>query len=568
MSYKKNITLILFTISMFYVQSQQNYPTEYFQKPLNIPLILAGTFGELRTNHFHAGLDFRTQQKEGFDVLAAAQGYVSRIKVSHWGYGKAIYITHPNGYTTVYGHLKKFSNSIESYINKKQYKKESFEIQVFPKPHELIVKKGEIIAISGATGGYVGPHLHFEIRDTQTEKPINPLLFGLKIKDTRAPKINVLMGYPLDDQAQINQYNIPLKLSYKKMPNGVLLADKITASGLIGFGINTFDRQDDAWNKNGIYNLKMFVNDALIYEHEVESFSFSESRQLNLLIDYKRYKGLNQRVQRCFIVPKNNLSIYKNCIDNGQIFIQDGLTYTVKLIASDFSGNKTTLQIPIVGKQQAIVITKKDNRTEYPIIAAGFNKFILDDVTVAFPKNTFYNDTYLDLKMEDSIAYIHQSNIPLHKKYTLTFDVSNFSPEEREHLFIAKYSSKNKPFYVRTVKKEHTFYTTTKDLGKYKLLKDEKKPTIQFLGFKNNQWISSKQHLKVKISDNFSGIKKYRGEINGEWILMEYSPKTKILTYDFNDKNFHTTKHELRITLIDNAGNKTVKTRTFNRKVM
>ena len=564
---KKTAGLILFTLSMFYGISQQKYPTQYFQKPLNIPLVLAGTFGELRTNHFHAGLDFKTQQKEGFDVLAAAEGYVSRIKISHWGYGKAIYITHPNGYTSVYGHLKKFNKAIEAYIKSKQYQKESFEIQVFPKPHELRVGKGEIIAFSGATGGYVGPHLHFEIRDTKTEKPINPLLFGFKIKDSRAPQINVLMGYPLDNYAQINQYNTSVKLSFKKMTNGVLLADKIQASGLISFGVNTFDRQDDAWNKNGIYNLKMLVNDALVYEHEVSSFSFAESRQLNLLIDYNRYKDIDQRVQRCFIVPKNNLSIYKNCIDSGQILIEEGLTYNVKIIASDINGNKTTLQIPVVGKKQEIVVPKKDNTTAYPIIAAGFNKFILDDVTIAFPKNTFYADTYIDFKIVDSIAHVHKANIPLHKKYTLTFDVSNYTEQEKKHLFIAKYSSKNKPFYVRTVKKEHHFYTTSKDLGKYRLLSDTIQPKIKFLSFKNNQWISSKQTLKVKIDDDFSGIKKYRAEINGEWILMEYSPKTSVLTYNFNDKHFSSAEHTLKVILIDNAGNKTIKTGIFNRKV-
>lgn len=568
MTFKNRIILILFTLSMYYGVSQQKYPTKYFQKPLNIPLILAGTFGELRSNHFHAGLDFKTQQKEGFDVLASAQGYVSRIKVSHWGYGKAIYITHPNGFTTVYGHLKKFNKTIEAYIKKKQYQKESFEIQVFPTPNELRVNKGEKIAISGATGGYVGPHLHFEIRDSKTEKPINPLLFGFTIKDTRAPQIKALIGYPLDDFAQINQYNAPVKLHFKKMPNGVLLADKIKASGLISFGINTYDRQDDAWNKNGIYNLKMYINDVLAYEHEVASFSFAESRQLNLLIDYERYKNINQRIQRCFIVPKNELSIYKNCVNRGQLYIEEGLNYTVKIIASDISGNTTTLQIPILGKQQKIIVPKKDNSTQYPVIAAGFNKFTLGDVTVAFPKNTFYEDTYIDFKIIDSVAHIHKPTIPLHKKYTLTFDVSNYTPQEKEHLFIAKYSSKDTPFYVKTVKKEHHFYTTSKDLGKYRLLSDSTKPTIKFLSFKENQWISNKQNLKVKIEDDFSGIKKYRAEINGAWILMEYSPKTGVLTYNFNDKKSPATKQHLKVIIVDNAGNITVKSGNFYRKTI
>ncbi len=568
MNFKKTAALIWLSLSVFYVTCQEKYPTHYFQKPLNIPLILSGTFGELRSNHFHAGLDFKTQQKEGFDVLASADGYVSRIKISHWGYGKAIYVTHPNGYTTVYAHLKKFNKTLEAYIKSKQYRKESFEIQVFPTSQELPIKKGEVIAFSGATGGYVGPHLHFEIRDTKTEKPINPQLFGIKIKDSRPPKINVLMGYPLDDFSQINQYNTPVKLTFKPISKGVLLANKIKASGLIGFGVNAFDRQDAAWNKNGIYNLKMLVNDALVYEHEVGSFSFSESRQLNLLIDYKRFKTLNQRIQRCFIVPNNNLSIYKNCVHQGKLFIEEGFTYTVKIIASDIQGNKTTLQIPIVGEKQKITVPKKDTTTAYPIIAAAFNKFILDDVTIAFPKNTFYEDTYIDFKIINKIAYIHKTTIPLQRKYTLTFDVSTYSEKEKKHLFIAKFSSKDQPFYVKTIKKGHLFYTTTKNLGKYCLLNDSIPPKIKFLSFKNNQWISSKQTLKVKITDNFSGIKKYRAEINGQWILMEYNPKTKILTYNFKDKKFKTTKHKLRVTLIDNAGNTSIKTGYFYRKVI
>ena len=176
---------------------------------MEIPLYLSGTFGELRSNHFHSGLDIKTQQREGLNVLTSADGYVSRIRVSHWGYGKALYVTHPNGYTTVYAHLKKFSTKIEAYLKKEQYKKESFEIQLYPKKGALQLSKGEIIAYTGSTGGFVSPHLHFEIRDKKSN-PINPMLFGVSVKDDSAPRINTLIAYSLGSTSQINQSNAPL----------------------------------------------------------------------------------------------------------------------------------------------------------------------------------------------------------------------------------------------------------------------------------------------------------------------------------------------------------------------
>ncbi|WP_321540762.1 M23 family metallopeptidase [Flavobacterium piscinae] len=196
------------------VFSQNQYPKEDFIPPLDIPLSLSGTFGELRSNHFHSGIDFRTQQKEGLNVIAVADGFVSRIKISTFGYGKAIYITHPNGYTSVYGHLLKTSPKIDAYLKKQHYALESFEIDIFPKPEDLIVKQGEIIALSGNTGGSGGPHLHFEYRDTKTEKIINPFFFGLdtKVKDTRIPVINEIVVYPLSEDGLVNQSQIPIQI--------------------------------------------------------------------------------------------------------------------------------------------------------------------------------------------------------------------------------------------------------------------------------------------------------------------------------------------------------------------
>lgn len=557
-------SIIFFTILS--VSSQEKYPVDYFQNPLNIPLYLSGTFGELRTNHFHAGLDLKTNQVEGLKVFASAQGYVSRIKVSAWGYGKALYITHPNGYTTVYAHLKKFNKKIESYLKAKQYEKETYEIQLFPKATELLIDKSEVVAYSGSTGGFVGPHLHFEIRNTSNSKPINPMLFGIKIKDTKRPNINVLVAYPQNDSSQVNQSNASLQINFKSLPDGNLLSDKITALGKIGFGINTYDRLNGAMNKNGIYNMTMSVNGQKVYEHEVEAFSFAESRYINLLIDYERNANLKQRVQRSFVQPSNKLSIYKNIVDKGILNIKDSLTYNVVIEVKDFSGNQKSLTIPIQGKKDSITVYKEEKITQYPIKSKEFNKFQKGVVTIAIPKNTFYNDFYLDFKVKDSVATIHNKSMPVHKNYTLTFDVSKYAEKEKEQLFIAKLSDKGRVSYKQTTKKENTFYTTTKDLGTFTLLSDAESPSLKLSNIKDEQWLTHYNYLKLKVSDELSGLKSYRGEIDGEWIRLEYSPKHRTLTYDFTDKKFTNAKHQLKVIAIDNVGNTKLLEATFYRK--
>jgi len=568
---KKNIFLIiLFVNTLLFAQGDltvnNSYPTNYFNSPLDIPLVLSGTFGELRTNHFHAGLDIKTEQREGLNVYAAAEGYVSRIKISLWGYGKAIYITHPNGYTSVYAHLKKFNSKIEDYIKKIQYKKENYEVQVFPSTNELLIAKNELIAFSGATGGFVGPHLHFEIRDTKTEKPINPFYFGITVNDNKKPRVNTLVGYSLNKNSHINKTNIPTQLNLIELENGDLLAPKIEAYGTIGFGINAYDQLDDAYNKNGLYSLQMLLNGEKIYEFKASSFSFSETKYINLLIDYERFTTLKQRVQKCFIEPKNKLSLFNKSLNNGFITIEDGLNYKVEIIAKDFKGNLQKIIIPITGKNDSLVASNIEKITPYKINHNQFNKFSKNGVTVAFPKYTFYNDFYLDFNVKDSVAKIHTPTIPLDKKYTLTFDVSNYSTNKKQKLYIASINEKGKSSYENTVKKEATFYTTTKSLGKYTLLSDNIPPKVQLHNFKNEQWLTNFNFLKLKIADNESGIHTFRGEIDGEWILMEYNLKKGLLTYNLNDKKFNTAKHQLKVTVTDNVGNSTTINAIFYRK--
>jgi murein DD-endopeptidase MepM/ murein hydrolase activator NlpD len=569
----KKLTVLLLLCSNILVfgqasiTMQNTYPTNYFGSPLEIPLILSGTFGELRPNHFHAGLDIKTQQREGLNVLASADGYISRIRIAHWGYGKAIYITHPNGYTTVYGHLQKFSDRIEAYIKKQQYKNESFEVQAYPAASDLPITKGEIIALSGRTGGFMGPHLHFEIRDSSTEKTINPFLFGIQISDSKHPTINTLVGYSLDTDSQINQVDIPLQLSFKKLNNGDLLADKINAFGKIGFGVNAYDQLDNAINQNGLYSLELLVNGEKFHEFKASVLAFSEDKYINLLIDYERLDKTGQRIQKCFIEPSNKLNMYATSVSKGYLTIEDKKSYNVDIIAKDFSGNTRKISIPITGKNDSILVRKTETVTPYKINSSQFNQFSKDGVTIAFPKNAFYNDLWLNFDVEDSVAKVHSPNVPIHYNYTITFDVSKYSEAEKKQLYIASINKKGNKSYESTIKKDSIFYASTKKLGKFTLLSDKDAPNIQLHNFKNDQWITNHETLKVKIFDYKSGINTYRAEIDGQWILMEYDVTTGVLTYDFKDKIFTDSKHELKVTVTDNVGNTNTLNATFFRKI-
>ncbi len=559
-------TLILLFIFCFSFGYSQNYPQNDFDSPLKIPIILSGTFGELRNNHFHSGLDIKTQGKQGLKIYAPADGYISRIKVSQWGFGKALYITHYNGYTTVYAHLKKFAEPFESYVKAIQYKKENYQTgNIYPMEDKFLIKKGQVIGYTGDTGSSSGPHLHYEIRDTATGHIINPMHFGLIPKDTKSPIFQKAIVYALNDNSRVNQASKNITLALKNTGNSNYITNRITASGYIGFGVNVFDRLNGAVNKNGIYSLEMNVNGNRVYYHDVETFSFAESKYINLLIDYEYFSKFRSRVQKTYRVKSNKLSIYKDLVENGNVYIENGENYIIEIIAKDFIGNTSILKIPVKGVENNIIFKAKDT-TAYKITATNFNKFKQKNVTIAFPKNTFYNDCYLDFKVKNGVAKIHNPTIPLDKKFTLTFDTSSYSEAEKKQLYIANINRKKYPRHQNSKKKMNKIYTTTKILGNYTLKSDNQKPKISLINFKRDQWISKLNTLKVKISDIGSGIKNYRATIDGQWVLMEYNHKRSILTYNFSDKKLVGSKHLFKLAVSDNVGNtKTIST-TFFRK--
>jgi len=555
--------LTLFFCPFIFAQTQ--YPKNDFRPPLDIPMQLSGNFGELRPNHFHAGFDLKTNQREGLTVHAIADGYVSRIKISTFGNGKCIYITHPNGYTSVYGHLQTTVGPIQDYVKKTHYKEQSYEIEMFPKPNELPVTKGQVIALSGNTGSSEGPHLHFEIRDTKTEFIINPIFFGFdkEIKDTKKPTISSVYVYPLDNST-VNQSKQPLLLNVALQKDGTYLAGKVKANGKIGFGISAVDYDDVSFNKNGVFNVSTFFNGNQNYNYQFNTYSFDEMRYVNALIDYAKYKKSGQRVQKLFMKTPFALSIIKTDSLRGIVPVEPNLASTYRIEVSDYFGNLSSITVPVEYDAATPIVNAEPVTSKYFIKVNKDSNFEKENMSVFFPAGTFYDDFNLNFDVKNNRIYIHDDTVPVHSNFTITIKDSSYPEALRDKLFIGRISG-NSASYNGTIRKDDVFTAKSKTLGQFGLVLDTIAPTIKITKPIEGKWISDQKKIEFVINDASSGIKSYNGYLNGKWILFEYENKTRKITHTFDDEIVAEGANDLKIEVIDNVGNSAIFETHFSR---
>ncbi|PIY08565.1 MAG: hypothetical protein COZ18_11550 [Flexibacter sp. CG_4_10_14_3_um_filter_32_15] len=620
------VFILYFSVS-FYSFAQKRGEYMYPVNP-NTTNTLSGGMAELRSNHFHMGIDVRTNNQTGLPVHAAADGYVARVKVKATGYGNAIYIKHKNGTTTLYGHLSEFNKEIAAYVRKIQYQRESFAVDLYLSPSQFPVKKGDIVALSGNSGSSGGPHVHFEIRD-KNERALNPLDYGFdEIKDNIAPIMDRVAFIPLEKNAMIKgEYNREIVGAYSTGKNKYgLRIPKMTAYGLIGLEIDAKDKADGVYFSYGMDEIEVFVNEKQTFKVHFDRISFANQRHMNNYMNYEYYVKTRKRYRRCY-VPDGaaGLHFYEASKNKGKLFIEDGKTYQVRIRMTDAYGNESNTEFEIVGdknqkavksypvklndykieenymifnaltsdtKQEAEVcvdylaykiksqfeventgtffwdlriglpdsLILPNGTTIYPNIKTQVPSntnfsFYHKDFDIYFPSGALYDTTYLafqtkntNLDKEDFI--IDHSDLALQKYVTVKLKPSNPSSIKNKSKVHAYAVYGRSLGFAGGKWKGDIFEFKTRNLGTFRLVEDNEKPTIRVTR-KNSKSII------CKISDSRSGIDSFRATIDGKWLLMNFDKKTATLSSEMSDQ-MKDLKGEFVLTVTDNAGNKEV----------
>ena len=513
-------SIIFLTIFSFNLLSQ-NLPN--YHPPLDIPLVLSANFGELRTNHFHMGVDFKTNGKTGYNMYAIDNGYVKRAVVSPYGYGRVIHIAHPNGVTSVYAHCQSFSKRIDSIIDLKRIELRNNEVDLELEPSEIKVNRGEIIAISGNTGASTAPHLHFELRDTKTDAAINPLLYGFDISDHVQPEIKRLKIYALSKEAY--RYNKTREYSVHRSEQTFsckkeirLPSDFCSNSGGIGFAFDVIDKLDSANNPCGLFKGEIFVNDKLHFASSIDTVPFESTRYINCYKDFEEFHQNKFNFHKYFRTAENDLPIY-DVEKNGVLKVKPGDSLKIKYIAQDVKGNRSTLEFNII-IDQGPMNTKDAVMTSLDAIYPSKPlTLIKPGIRLTFEKGTVYEPLEIDRSIID--YRIGNPSIPVHLPYKLEL---KRSVENNEYLQIISHGR------IRKIMFEERGPITSceiKYFGDYNILKDSVPPRVVA---QYSSSIVRRGTIRWSIHDSESGIESYWLTVGDDWVPLEYENKTSMVT--------------------------------------
>ncbi len=575
---KKALRFVLTVLSILFVYLSQaqifpdkNYSQGAFIWPLDLDPEIVANFGELRTNHYHMGLDCRTAQKQNLPVYAVADGYISRIKIEPLGFGRVIYINHPNGYTTLYAHLNDFFPELEQHVKEQQYKLKTWSIDLRFDPNQFPVEKCKFIAYSGNTGASEGPHVHFEIRNSRTEKVLNPTLFGMPLRDTIAPDLYRLAIY---DRNLSTYEQVPKIYSLKRTDSGYRTIPPVIPvnSDKLSFGISAYDRCNGSPNRNGIFEATLFADEKAITGFQMDNIGYDETRYLNAHIDYKlRYSG-GPMIQHLSQLPGYKDGIYKKTGKEDIVLLTDTLSHQIRIVVKDADGNKSEAlfeikQIPVVQNLKPSSLFA-DN--ELPLFAPGnINTFEKDSIFFYLPADCLYDSfrfTYKETtpKQGYTIYQLHNVTIPLHNYFPVTIKATTPYPEKMViHRFANGRHDYTRADQVKYGKEDGWFKAWFRDLGSFQLMADTIPPAITPIGFRDGKNASKLNQLVFVITDNTEEIRNFSALLDGNWLRFSNDKGRKYI-YNF-DESCPPGEHELKITAEDQVGNITTKTYRFTR---
>ncbi|NLX80045.1 MAG: M23 family metallopeptidase [Proteiniphilum sp.] len=529
-----------------------------YSNPVDVPIALSGGFGELRANHFHSGIDYKTLQVINKPIYSIADGYVSRISVSPSGYGLALYVTHEDtGHTSVYAHLNSFADNIAAYVRKQQYEKETFRIELYPEKDMFPVTKGQQIALSGNTGSSGGPHLHFEVRDAITQDPLDPLdFFKHTVLDTQKPDLRRISFYPQLGKGVINGSNEPIRINIAKNNQGAPLAvgQTIRAWGKIGVGVEAYDKMNGQHNIYGIKHVRLFVDEKKHFSQTIGRYSFSNTSMLNALIDYEDWRKRRTFLMKSFVLPGNKLNFY-DAVDNGYININEERNYRMRYELEDYHGNVLTYSFVIEGVKQDIAVPEDKG---YYMSYIFRNYFVDSDFVLDIPRDNLYEDVFYyhnKISSDEYLSDIYKINdkpVPLHNSAKMWIKLKVDTLANKKQYGIVDVTGRMS--WVGVIYKNGGVETSIGELGRqYAISYDNVLPVITPVNAAS--WKSNRK-IQVRLSDNLSGIAHFRGTINGEYVLFKHDMKSPVYTYTFDEvvaKQSGTLHFEFVVT--DGAGN-------------
>ena len=564
-------TLYFFIVLLFAFSAsaqffpEKNYPQHYFQWPVSAAIGIVANFGELRPNHYHMGLDCRTDQKENRPVLAAANGYIAKVKIEPFGFGRCIYINHPNGLTTLYAHLNNFTPALEKYITEQQYKLRRWNIFIDIPVDLFKVNKGDFIAYSGSTGGSQGPHTHFEIRDTRTDKVLNPLLFGMPITDHIAPDILRLAVY----DRTISTYEQTPKIYVLKKVNGIYTpagGKIIMPSYKVSFAITAWDRYTGSTNHNGIYEAILFDNEKAVCGFQMDSISYDETRYLNAHIDYRTRSSGGPFLQHLSRLPGYNDGIYKSDGSDGVITLENENMHAIKILVSDANNNTSTVNFTIAKQGESAKKNDETNIDKKEFHPGFINVFENNNISFYLPENCLY-DSFTFMYKEISSAtgkiiyQLHNPSVPLHTYFSIKIK-DNFAVAGTGKI-VMKRSFGSKEDYVKAIEENGWYKASFREFGNFQLMVDTIAPTVTPVGFRDGMNAAGLKRILFSVKDDTEEIKSFTALLDGNWLRFS-NDKGRNFIYTL-DEHCPAGAHELKITVTDQVGNITEKIYHFTR---